>query len=81
MFSMVGCVLFGQKAEPALHIFCHSIIIFSLRIWNDAFNWLGVCVSIPATLFELFIQFSRCACDKKEKKIRSLIWIVVIRSI
>jgi len=52
-------------------------------IWNAAFNWLGVCyiyIYIPATLFELFVQFSRCAFGKKEK-IRSLIWIVVIRSI
>lgn len=50
MFSMIGCVLFGQKAEPALHIFCHCIVTFSLRIWNAPFDWFGVCVSIPATL-------------------------------
>lgn len=47
--STTSCILVVQPAESALHLFRHCIV--TSRIPYAAFNWLEVCMPIPATYF------------------------------
>ena len=59
--------------ETFSHLFLHCNLIGS--VWNYIHRWIGVSVVMPATVADLFIQFSHIGgASKTRRSILQVIW-------
>ncbi|GAU50757.1 hypothetical protein TSUD_272720 [Trifolium subterraneum] len=74
-----SCVLCGEEAETARHLFLHCN--YAAGIWYAVCRWLGVFAVLPADVMMSYGLLVGCGRNKKIRKGFAIVWMAFIRVI